>query len=125
EAEFVRVPLADMCLIILGETLTNIEDKDLVLLSDIFPTGLASSLEIPLPSLGAGPVRLLAAYSAIIRGASRVYSVDSVEERLAVAPSIGVIPINFTTGEPAAHILVLEPDDVQRTGDCVGLEAVK
>jgi threonine dehydrogenase-like Zn-dependent dehydrogenase len=31
---------------------------------------------------GAGPVRLMVAYSATLRGASRVYSVDYVPERL-------------------------------------------
>lgn len=31
---------------------------------------------------GAGPVGLMAAYSAVIRGASRVFVVDQVKERL-------------------------------------------
>jgi threonine dehydrogenase-like Zn-dependent dehydrogenase len=130
KAEFVRVPLADKSLIVLGEEFDNIEDKDLVLLSDIFPTawegvtwsGFQAGDTIAV--FGAGPVGLLAAYSAILRGASRVYSVDSVEERLEKAASIGAIPINFTKGDPSTQILALEPDGVQRTVDCVGMECV-
>jgi threonine dehydrogenase-like Zn-dependent dehydrogenase len=130
KAEFVRVPLADKSLIILGQEFENVEDKDLVLLSDIFPTawtGVTWSGFQPgdtVAIFGAGPVGLLAAYSAILRGASRVYSVDSVEERLEVAVSIGAIPINFTKGEPSTQILALEPDGVQRTVDCVGEEGM-
>lgn len=125
-----RVPLAEKSLIILGKEFDNISDKDLLVLSDIFPTAWAgvtwSGFEAgdKVAVFGAGPVGLLAAYSAILRGASRVYSVDSVEGRLELAASIGAIPINFTKGEPSAQILAREPGGVQRTLDCVGEECV-
>lgn len=117
-------------MIILGNEFDEIEDKDLVVLSDIFPTawtgvtwsGFEAGDKIAI--FGAGPVGLLAAYSAILRGASRVYSIDSVEDRLELAASIGAIPINFTKGEPSAQILAREPRGVQRTVDCVGEECV-
>jgi threonine dehydrogenase-like Zn-dependent dehydrogenase len=130
KAEFVRVPLADKSLIILGEEFEHIEDQELVVLADIFPTawvGLTWSgfqAGDTVAIFGAGPVGLLAAYSAIIRGASRVYSIDRIEERLEAAASIGAIPINFTKGEPSAQILAREPNGVQRTVDCVGEECV-
>ncbi|KAB8269040.1 hypothetical protein BDV30DRAFT_251700 [Aspergillus minisclerotigenes] len=130
QAEFVRVPLADKSLIVLGKEFDGIKDEDLVLLSDIFPTAWAgvtwSGFEAgdTIAIFGAGPVGLLAAYSAILRGASRVYSIDSVEDRLELAASIGAIPINFTKGEPSAQILAREPGGVQRTVDCVGEECV-
>lgn len=73
---------------------------------------------------GAGPVGLLAAYSAILRGASRVYSVDQVADRLELARSIGSIPINFAESDPVEQILALEPNGVDRSVDCVGFEAV-
>jgi threonine dehydrogenase-like Zn-dependent dehydrogenase len=66
----------------------------------------------------------LCAYSAILRGATRVYSVDHVPERLARAKSIGAIPINFGHSDPVAHILALEPNGVDRTCDCVGFECI-
>ncbi|KAJ5512282.1 Alcohol dehydrogenase superfamily zinc-type [Penicillium fimorum] len=130
QAEFVRVPLADKSLIVLDKEFEDIEDKDLIVLSDIFPTawmgvtwsGFQAGDKIAI--FGAGPVGLLAAYSAILRGASRVYCVDSVQQRLDLAVSIGAIPINFTKGEPSAQILAREPGGVQRTVDCVGEECV-
>lgn len=53
---------------------------------------------------GAGPVGLMAAYSAILRGASQVYVVDRVPERLAKAKEIGCIPINFAESDPVDQI---------------------
>jgi threonine dehydrogenase-like Zn-dependent dehydrogenase len=73
---------------------------------------------------GAGPVGLLAAYSAILRGASRVYSVDRVQSRLDLAASIGAIPINFAESDPVAQILEREPGGVRRSVEAVGFEAV-
>ncbi|KAB2573349.1 putative zinc-type alcohol dehydrogenase-like protein YycR [Lasiodiplodia theobromae] len=72
----------------------------------------------------AGPVGLLAAYSAILRGASKVYSVDRVPIRLERATSIGAIPINFYEADPVEQILAYELQGVIRSVDCVGYEAV-
>jgi threonine dehydrogenase-like Zn-dependent dehydrogenase len=101
-------------------------------LSDIFATGWTaltySGFEAgdTVAVFGAGPVGLLSAYSALLRGASRVYVVDSVPARLERAEFIGAIPIslNGTDGGPAAEILRREPDGVTRAVDCVGYEAV-
>jgi threonine dehydrogenase-like Zn-dependent dehydrogenase len=71
-----------------------------------------------------GPVGLLCAYSAILRGATRVYSVDKVPARLKKAKSIGAIPINFSEVDPVATILAREPDGVDRVCECVGYESV-
>ncbi len=46
----------------------------------------------------------MAAYSALLRGAAKVFSVDRVPERLAKAEEIGAIPIDFSKGDPAAQI---------------------
>lgn len=73
---------------------------------------------------GAGPVGLLAAYSAILRGASRVYSVDHEASRLQLAASIGATPVNFVESDPVEAIMAAEPNGVTRTIDCVGFEAV-
>ena len=53
---------------------------------------------------GAGPVGLMAAYSAVLRGASNVYVVDRVPERLAKAKAFGAIPIDFSKGDPVKQI---------------------
>lgn len=42
----------------------------------------------------------MAAYSGVIRGASRVFVVDQIKERLDQAEKIGCIPINFRDGDP-------------------------
>lgn len=58
---------------------------------------------------GARPVGLLVVYSAILYGASQVYSIDSVEDRLELAASIRAIPINFMKSKPSVQILAWEP----------------
>lgn len=73
---------------------------------------------------GAGPVGLMAAYSAQLRGASRVFVVDRVPERLAVAEKIGCTPIDFTKGDAVDQIIRLNGGEVDRSVDAVGYQAV-
>lgn len=73
---------------------------------------------------GAGPVGLMAAYSAVLRGASRVYVVDRVAERLAAARKIGCIPIDFTQGDAVDQIVRHNGGEVDRSVDAVGYQAV-
>lgn len=111
-------------------TTTPAKEQDFLTLSDIFPTGWTAidySNFQPgdtVAVFGAGPVGLLAAYSAILRGASRVYSVDHVPMRLERAASIGAVPINFFDSDPVEQILRYEPEGVTRAVDCVGMEAI-
>lgn len=104
--------------------------NDYVMVSDIFGTGWASldyagfEAGDTVAVFGAGPVGLMAAYSAILRGASTVYSVDYVPERLQLAESIGSIPINFRDADPVDQILEYEPNGVARSVDAVGYEQV-
>ncbi len=115
---------------LLSEIPAGADDKQFLFLGDIFPTAWAGlDLARFQPSdtvviFGAGPVGLLTAYSAFIRGANKVYVVDRVEDRLFLAAAIGAIPIDFTRGDPATQILAKEPNGVQRVVDCVGEEAV-
>ncbi|BDG10808.1 glutathione-independent formaldehyde dehydrogenase [Anaeromyxobacter paludicola] len=110
QAELLRVPWGEAnCIKLPGTPGDELED-DFLLLSDIFPTGYhAAELANVKPGttvaiFGAGPVGLLAAYSAMIRGAAEVYVVDAVPERLEKAQRIGAIPIDFTKGPPAEQI---------------------
>jgi glutathione-independent formaldehyde dehydrogenase len=108
QAELLRVPFADFnCL----KLPPGVEfESDFVLLADIFPTGYhGCELAKVSPGesvavFGAGPVGLMAAYSALLRGASRVFCVDRVPERLAKAAEIGAIPVDFTKGDPTEQI---------------------
>jgi glutathione-independent formaldehyde dehydrogenase len=101
QAELLRVPFADAnCVKLPGEPHDEFED-DFVLLADAWVTGWhATELAGVYPTatvaiFGAGAVGLLAAYSALLRGAAEVYVVDMVPERLEKAGEIGAVPINF------------------------------
>lgn len=73
---------------------------------------------------GAGPVGLMAAYSAVLRGASKVFVVDMVAERLDSAKKIGCIPINFTKSDAVDQIIEQNGGMVDRAVDAVGYQAV-
>ncbi|KAH8657580.1 putative S-glutathione dehydrogenase [Tricladium varicosporioides] len=128
QAEFIQVPFADDNLfkVPLGKDL----ELDYLVLADIFPTAwfalecAGQVIGDTVVVFGAGPVGLLCAYSALLRGATRVYSVDNVPSRLAKAASIGAIPINFDFGPADLQILKLEPNGVDRSCDCCGCECV-
>jgi glutathione-independent formaldehyde dehydrogenase len=113
QAEFVLVPFADFnCLKLPGKPGDQWED-DFLLLSDVFPTGFhATELACVAPGktvaiFGAGPVGLLAAHSSILKGASEVYVVDSIPERLAKAKELGAIPVDYSEGDPVEQIFAL------------------
>jgi glutathione-independent formaldehyde dehydrogenase len=122
QAEYLRVPCADFnCLKLPGRPGDELED-DFLLLSDVFPTGYhATELAGVRPGdsvavFGAGPVGLLAAYSALLRGAAEVYVVDNQPERLAKAEEIGAIPIDFEKGEPCEQIKAMRGNDSRLRG---------
>lgn len=68
---------------------------------------------------------MLAAYSARIRGASKIYVIDRVEQRLQRAATLGplVTTVNFGNQSVVDTLLAHEPDGVMRLLDCVGFEA--
>src|SRR3954452_11904567 len=124
QAEYLRVPFADFNCLQLpkGEEFEN----DFAMLADIFPTGYhAAVLAGVSPGetvavYGGGPVGLMAAYSSLLRGASRVWVVDRVKSRLKLAEDIGAIPIDFTQGDAADQI----KDQTDGEGTDKGIDAV-
>lgn len=129
QAEYLRVPFADFNCLKLppGKEF----EADFVLLADIFPTGYhGCELAGVRPGetvavYGAGPVGLMAAYSALLRGASQVFAVDRVPERLAKAKQIGATPINFDEGDPVEQIKAQTGGEGTDKGvDAVGYQAV-
>ena len=66
----------------------------------------------------------MAAYSAVLRGAAKVFCVDRVPERLAAAERIGCIPIDFSKGDAADQIIEKNGGMVDRAVDAVGYQAV-
>lgn len=108
QAEYLRVPYADVNLLRLPPGTDH--ELDFAMLSDIFPTGhhgceLAGvSPGDSVAVFGAGPVGLMAAHSAMLRGASQVFAVDKEKDRLALAQKIGAEPVDLAAGDPVAQI---------------------
>lgn len=128
QAQYIRIPFADFNALKLPPGKEH--EADFILLADIFPTGW-HGVEISgfqpgesLAVFGAGPVGLMAAYSGILRGASRVFVVDRVPERLEVAKKIGCIPVDFTKEDAVKQIIDLNDGMVDRSVDAVGYQAV-
>lgn len=120
QAEYLRVPYADFNCLKLPEG--SGQENDFVLLADIFPTGYhGAELADVRPGetvavFGAGPVGLMAAYSAMLRGASKVFVVDRVKERLDKASEIGCLSVNFDEVDPIEYIKNQTPGDRLNTG---------
>jgi glutathione-independent formaldehyde dehydrogenase len=140
QAELLRVPFADAnCIRVPGSPLDERED-DFVLLADAFVTGWhATELAFMQPGctvavFGAGTIGLLAAYSALLRGAAEVYVVDHIADRLDMAGSLGATPVSFGDGDPVEQIRELrrrrglpigeeQMNGVQKGIDAVGFQA--
>ena len=85
QAEYVRVPLADVGPMVIPD---DLHEDDAVLLTDAFPTGYQAAEMGDISEgdtvviFGAGPIGIFAAKSAWLLGAGRVIVVDHVEYRL-------------------------------------------
>lgn len=102
---------------------------DYLFMSDILARGW-TALDFPglrpddtVAVFGAGPVGRIAVLSAGIRGASKIYIVDQVQNRLDLAATHGAISINFVEGHPVEALLRLKPGGITRVVDCVGWKA--
>jgi threonine dehydrogenase-like Zn-dependent dehydrogenase len=103
QAERVRVPLADSTLLVLPE---DVSDEEGLLLGDVLSTGYFCADLADVDSagvfavVGCGPVGLMAIVAARHRGADRVYAIDSVPERLALARGFGAATVNHEESSP-------------------------
>jgi glutathione-independent formaldehyde dehydrogenase len=108
QADYLRVPFADFNCLQLPKGSEH--ETDFALLADIFPTGYhATELAEVSPGetvtvMGGGPVGLMAAYSALLKGAAKVFLVDGVPSRLRMGEEIGAIPINYKEGDAAEQV---------------------
>ncbi|MDB5217644.1 MAG: aldehyde dehydrogenase [Myxococcaceae bacterium] len=129
QAELLRVPFGDFNCLRLPEDAVEKED-DYVMLSDIFPTGWhATRLAELRPGesvviYGAGPVGLMAAYSAMLQGAKQVMVVDRHPDRLRLAEQIGAIAIDDSKVDPVERVTELTKGMLADKGcECVGWQA--
>lgn len=127
QAQYVRVPFADVAPTVVPNGLT---DEQVLFLTDIFPTGWqAAEFANIKPGdtvavFGCGPVGQFAMRSALMMGAGRVVGIDRIPERLALAAQAGVETVNFDEEEPYDRLNQLTggrgPDSCI---DAVGMEA--
>ena len=129
QAEFVRVPMADV-----GPTVlpSDLDVDDAVLLTDAFPTGYQAAEMGDIREgdtvvvFGAGPVGIFAAKSAWLMGAGRVIVVDHIEYRLEFVRNYAQCEVvNFKEVHDMAEHIKKMTDwlGADVCIDCVGAEA--
>ncbi|WP_205877061.1 glutathione-independent formaldehyde dehydrogenase [Mycobacterium camsae] len=129
QAEYLRVPFADFNALHLPEDSVD-KENDYVMLADIFPTGWHGTRLAKLQPgdtvavWGAGPVGLMAAYSAEIQGAAKVFVVDHNAERLALAEKFGAVAVNSGQVDPVEYLKeATGGQGVDRGVEAVGYQA--
>lgn len=103
QAERARIPFADTTLVRLSD---SISDEDALLTSDIFPTGFMAAEFADINAgdsvavFGCGPVGQMAIASAKLLGASEIFAVDCIPERLKLAQHQGAVSIDYASVDP-------------------------
>jgi len=111
QAEFVRIPDAIANLALVPETLT---DEQVLMCPDIMSTGFggAESAHVRIGDVVAvfaqGPIGLCATAGARLKGASRIFAIESVAARAEISRRLGAeVVIDHTSEDPAAAIMRL------------------
>lgn len=129
QAEFVRVPRANVGPLKIPDALP---DEKVLFLSDILPTGYQAAVNAGIKPgstvaiFGAGPIGYMAAASARLLGATRIFMVDHHAYRLEfAAATYGVDTINFDDCDDPAEVIVAATENrgVDASIDAVGFEA--
>ncbi|WP_031425573.1 zinc-dependent alcohol dehydrogenase [Flavimarina sp. Hel_I_48] len=129
QAEYVRVPYADVGPIKVPESLS---DDKVLFLSDIFPTGYMGAENANIKRgdtvaiWGCGPVGQFAIQSAWMLGAERVIAIDVVKERLDMAERSSNVELIRTVDADQVYQLLMEMTNGKGPDcciDCVGAEA--
>lgn len=129
QAELARVPFANVGLVRVPDEVT---DDQAIFLSDVFPTGyFAAELAEVRPGdtvavFGCGPVGQFAVRSSFLKGAARVFAVDTVASRLEMAQAQGAEIVDFNVECPVEAIRSLTGGiGVDRAIDAVGVDAYR
>ena len=128
QAEFVRVPMADVAPMKVPDGMT---DEEVLFLTDIFPTGYQAAEQAGIKGgeivaiWGSGPVGLFAIQSAKVLGAERIIAIETVPERIAMARKAGATDIvNFAEEDVFERIKeISKGEGADVVIDCVGMEA--
>jgi threonine dehydrogenase-like Zn-dependent dehydrogenase len=129
QAEYVRVPLADVNLLKIPD---SVPDEKALYLSDIVPTSYHATICADVKEgksvavWGLGPVGMLACKWSKLAGARRVIAIDRVPERLALAKKIGCDVIDFSEiKDVVGEIYKLEPEGVNCAIDAAAFRYTK
>jgi threonine dehydrogenase-like Zn-dependent dehydrogenase len=123
QAEYVRVPNADICLRTIDGSMS---DETVLFAGDIFTTGYDCAVEARIEEgdvvvvQGCGPVGLMAVQAARAFKPSVIYAVDTVAQRLEMAQSFGAVPVDASAVHVPSHI----QDHTEGRGADVLLECV-
>jgi threonine dehydrogenase-like Zn-dependent dehydrogenase len=128
QAEYLRVPMAHFGPIKVPE---GPPDTRFLFLSDVLPTAwqAVEYAEVPPDGVvgvwGLGPIGQMAARIALHRGAKRVFGIDQVPERLAMAQRHGVETIDFAAVDDVVALVRNATDGrgLDAAIDAVGMEA--
>jgi threonine dehydrogenase-like Zn-dependent dehydrogenase len=129
QAEYLRVPMAHFGPIKVEPD--GAPDTRFLFLSDVLPTAWQaveySELERgeTVGVWGLGPIGQMAARIALHKGAARVFGIDQVPERLAMAERHGVETIDFGSVDDIVEVVreLTDGRGVDRAIDAVGMEA--
>lgn len=129
QAEYLRIPWGDFQCLRLPDDAKE-KQNDYTMLSDILPTGwhaVEMSGLVPGEAIviyGGGPVGLMAALSASVKGAAKVMVVDRHPDRLRLAEQVGAIPIDDSKGSPVDQVMEQTGGrGADRGCECVGYQA--
>jgi 2-desacetyl-2-hydroxyethyl bacteriochlorophyllide A dehydrogenase len=107
QAEFVRVPSADLCLRVIDDAMT---DEQVLFAGDIFTTAYDCAVEARIEEgdvvvvQGCGPVGLMAVQAARAFKPAVIYAVDTVAQRLEMAQGFGAVPVDAAAVHVPSHI---------------------
>jgi len=115
QSEYVRVPYGEVNCLKVPE---GVSDEDVLYLSDVLPTSYHAIVDTRVEPgdvvgvWGLGPIGQCCVRWALIKGASKVYAIDTVPSRLALAQKAGsnVHVVDFNKENVSKYIHELEPD---------------
>jgi len=125
QAEYAMVPVADFGLAKIPD---GVSEAQALMLTDNLPTawfGLKNADIQPgdtVAVVGCGPIGLMAVEGAFLMGASRVFAIDLVAERRAMAASLGAVALN---ADEAKELIRAQTRGMlaDRVVECVGADA--
>lgn len=129
QAEYVRVPFADMTCLPLPD---EVSDEKALMLADVACTGyhateLGEVQEGDTVAIwGLGPIGLLAARAAQLKGAARIIGIDKIPERLQMArDTLQIDTIDFSDEKVVDRVFQMCPKGVDVAIEAAGFRFAK